>query len=650
MANCNDYISADDLKTGKQAILHIEHVAKSRDAAGNPALDVADTIRGQSVTNKTLDGLENLYNQAISQVGYITMDSFEDGATLTLPNQVVRYKATGEYYRWDGGVPKTVSSGSTPETAGGIGLGAWVSVGDAALRTELGKSDGFSFIGEGVYADIRNYTGSADKIFCKGREHILDGGQGIFYVDLNDSSTPDDDGVVLIDSLNRRWKRNYDGPIMASWYGVNDGEDVSAELQRMFTKGGGQIFVKDGQYTLSSTVVSDHTGASYPVMARKSTRFDFIGSSMTNTVFNTNGITGLSFIGTDGTVAGQGVHSGMKIKDFSVYGTSNTGTGIRLTGAAYLKVEDLYLVRHNAGMVMTGVLSSDIKRINAQYNNYGIYINTGTNSTFNAMRISGMFGGNSVCGIEGEVGTNVYIEDSNFEGNGTNGLVNSGAIYLRVKEPLSTINISAYFEANIGDADITIDNLTSSPVVVNLRGCVFNRGGGAGGGNAGLGCNYNFQAKSTGGGKVILNLDGCVFFTQTASGYTPSSAKPYILKAPYLVVNGEDTCYFSETTSRGETGNRSLSLGLSVNADGTCANNPPFITVTRVSAGVYTINHSDQFAPDTGHFQVVATSKASGTRVYYAQKVNLQSIRVVTVDNSNSVTDVAFDVVITSRR
>ena len=650
MANCNDYISADDLKTGKQAILHIEHVAKSRDAAGNPALDVADTIRGQSVTNKTLDGLENLYNQAISQVGYITMDSFEDGATLTLPNQVLRYKATGEYYRWDGGVPKTVSSGSTPETAGGIGLGAWVSVGDAALRTELGKSDGFSFIGEGVYADIRNYTGSADKIFCKGREHILDGGQGIFYVDLNDSSTPDDDGVVLIDSLNRRWKRNYDGPIMASWYGVNDGEDVSAELQRMFTKGGGQIFVKDGQYTLSSTVVSDHTGASYPVMARKSTRFDFIGSSMTNTVFNTNGITGLSFIGTDGTVAGQGVHSGMKIKDFSVYGTSNTGTGIRLTGAAYLKVEDLYLVRHNAGMVMTGVLSSDIKRINAQYNNYGIYINTGTNSTFNAMRISGMFGGNSVCGIEGEVGTNVYIEDSNFEGNGTNGLVNSGAIYLRVKEPLSTINISAYFEANIGDADITIDNLTSSPVVVNLRGCVFNRGGGAGGGNAGLGCNYNFQAKSTGGGKVILNLDGCVFFTQTASGYTPSSAKPYILKAPYLVVNGEDTCYFSETTSRGETGNRSLSLGLSVNADGTCANNPPFITVTRVSAGVYTINHSDQFAPDTGHFQVVATSKASGTRVYYAQKVNLQSIRVVTVDNSNSVTDVAFDVVITSRR
>ena len=147
MANCNDYISADDLKTGKQAILHIEHVAKSRDTNGNHALDVTDTIRGQSVTNKTLDGLENLYNQAISQVGYITMDSFEDGATLTVPNEVLRWESNGEYYRWDGSFPKTVSSGSTPETSGGIGIGAWVSVGDASLRSDLAKTNGAGLIG-----------------------------------------------------------------------------------------------------------------------------------------------------------------------------------------------------------------------------------------------------------------------------------------------------------------------------------------------------------------------------------------------------------------------------------------------------------------------------------------------------------------------
>ncbi|MCO4151550.1 tail fiber/spike domain-containing protein [Citrobacter freundii] len=75
--------------------------------------------------------------QAISAFGYITLDSFEDGNTLTLPNQVLRLEATGEYYRWDGAFPKTVPAGSTPDSAGGIGDGAWVAVGAAAFGQSM---------------------------------------------------------------------------------------------------------------------------------------------------------------------------------------------------------------------------------------------------------------------------------------------------------------------------------------------------------------------------------------------------------------------------------------------------------------------------------------------------------------------------------
>lgn len=85
----------------------------------------------------TIAGFQETAEEAIRNYGYITMDSFEDGATLTLPNQVLRYEETGEYYRWDGDFPKTVTAGSTPETAGGTGLGAWVSVGDASLRGQI---------------------------------------------------------------------------------------------------------------------------------------------------------------------------------------------------------------------------------------------------------------------------------------------------------------------------------------------------------------------------------------------------------------------------------------------------------------------------------------------------------------------------------
>lgn len=117
----------------------------------------------------TIAGFQYTAEEAIRNYGYITMDSFEDGSTLTLPNQVLRYEATGEYYRWDGEFPKTVSAGSTPETSGGVGLGVWVSVGDASLRTNLSSSDGAGMIGHSY--DNEYPEGTIGSIINK-REHI----------------------------------------------------------------------------------------------------------------------------------------------------------------------------------------------------------------------------------------------------------------------------------------------------------------------------------------------------------------------------------------------------------------------------------------------------------------------------------------------
>lgn len=90
-------------------------------------------------------------NTAIVAAGYITVDSFQQGADLpnnelTQRNHTLRDEATGEYYRWDGDLPKQVPAGSTPQSTGGIGKGAWVSVGDASLRGDLASIDGASII------------------------------------------------------------------------------------------------------------------------------------------------------------------------------------------------------------------------------------------------------------------------------------------------------------------------------------------------------------------------------------------------------------------------------------------------------------------------------------------------------------------------
>lgn len=91
-------------------------------------------------------------NIAIVAAGYITVDSFQQGADLpnnelTQRNHILRDETTGEYFRWDGDLPKQVPAGSTPQSTGGIGKGAWVSVGDASLRGDLNRESGAGLSG-----------------------------------------------------------------------------------------------------------------------------------------------------------------------------------------------------------------------------------------------------------------------------------------------------------------------------------------------------------------------------------------------------------------------------------------------------------------------------------------------------------------------
>lgn len=114
---------------------HVYAGAKLDEAMTSANLTFVDR---KGITKKTWKGFDKAADQAIAGFGYITLDSFEDGATITLPNQILRWKANGEYYRWDGEYPssgKVVPTESTPESAGGIGQGKWLSVGAAALSS-----------------------------------------------------------------------------------------------------------------------------------------------------------------------------------------------------------------------------------------------------------------------------------------------------------------------------------------------------------------------------------------------------------------------------------------------------------------------------------------------------------------------------------
>lgn len=92
------------------------------------------------IFNELIEKFKLSSEQAILAAGYVPIDSFQDGATLTIQNQVLRWKqpgGDGGYYRWDGPFPKNVPANSSPASSGGVGDGKWKLVGDATFGSQV---------------------------------------------------------------------------------------------------------------------------------------------------------------------------------------------------------------------------------------------------------------------------------------------------------------------------------------------------------------------------------------------------------------------------------------------------------------------------------------------------------------------------------
>lgn len=120
----------------------------------------------------TWAGIEAMSKEALSNYGYVNVESFEDGATLTAANQVLHYVTGGEYYRWNGTYPKVVPAGSTPQSTGGISTSAWVSVGDASLRSQLSSAS--TAAGDALIAVKQPFSSSAQRTQHSKNADILD--------------------------------------------------------------------------------------------------------------------------------------------------------------------------------------------------------------------------------------------------------------------------------------------------------------------------------------------------------------------------------------------------------------------------------------------------------------------------------------------
>lgn len=129
-------------------------------------------------------------DHAIANAGYVIVDSFSLGATLTQRNEALRHSVDGRLYRWGGNLPKVVVSGSTPTTTGGFSSTAWVEVSDSFFREDITGVGGSSKIGNGTtvcasmsdFLTIESKVKDGSNVFLMAHYQGLDlGGEGRLY-------------------------------------------------------------------------------------------------------------------------------------------------------------------------------------------------------------------------------------------------------------------------------------------------------------------------------------------------------------------------------------------------------------------------------------------------------------------------------------
>lgn len=100
------------------------------------------------IYNTSKENDREQWRRSLAEAGLTLVDgSFEEGATANSKTDAVWYINGGQCYTWDAGGTKNIPSKSTPASTGGVGVGAWVSVGDTSLRGQISGPGGASLVG-----------------------------------------------------------------------------------------------------------------------------------------------------------------------------------------------------------------------------------------------------------------------------------------------------------------------------------------------------------------------------------------------------------------------------------------------------------------------------------------------------------------------
>ena len=138
-SGCGDVLSLEDLKTAKK------HQIFEAEVITGLAGGVASGDSIDYATNQATGQVQKTMPAILRDVGFRPASfDFVSGGTIGMNDRDLAVlwplpSGDGDWYYWEGALPKVVPASSSPATTGGVADGAWRPVGDITLRGELAR-------------------------------------------------------------------------------------------------------------------------------------------------------------------------------------------------------------------------------------------------------------------------------------------------------------------------------------------------------------------------------------------------------------------------------------------------------------------------------------------------------------------------------
>jgi hypothetical protein len=251
-------------------------------------------------------------------------------------------------------------------------------------------------------------------------------------------------------------------------------------------------------------------------------------------------------------------------------------------------------------------------------------------------------------GFSGTVGAANSFKSIRIEGNGTLGTTGAagyGGMFMDLNGSNGRACVSiedAYFEANVGEADLMVSTSYGADQTIILKNVVFNRNYTAS--NFTKNC---LKISNSAGGTLRVILQGCAFSDMAGS---TTSANPYIQTIGNVIIE-ETGCTYSDpnlvthqSVSRSITGR--------VSAAGAWEGPAPLgCVVGKAGTGIYSIS-KNYFASSVSNYSVIVNITDDGTATNRRLRVGIQyntnyAFNVIIVDpTTGTLTDSGFSFIV----